>query len=124
MKSASSEGVCEVQAFDPTRVKEAQEHLIPQSQAQSIARGFQALGHPARLKLVGALSSGELCVCDLAQALEMPISTVSFHLKELREAEVVSFRADGRLAFYFLNKSNLVDYFHDAVGRVDEADVS
>jgi DNA-binding transcriptional ArsR family regulator len=118
MKSASSEGLCEVEAFDPTRVKKAQENLIPQSRAQSIARGFQALGHPARLNLVGALSSGELCVCDLAQALGMPISTVSFHLKELREADVVSFRSEGRLAYYFLNKSNLVDYFHDAVGRV------
>ena len=79
------------------------------------------MGHPARLKLVGALSSGELCVCDLAQALEMPISTVSFHLKELREAEVVNFRAEGRMAFYFLNKSNLVDYVHDAVGRVGKS---
>jgi len=117
MKKETSAGICEIEAFDPNRVSKAQKNLIPREKAKWVARGFQALGHPARLKLLDALSSGELCVCDLAQVLDMPVSTVSFHLKELRIAEVVDYRTEGKLAIYFLNKCNWVDYFLDAEGR-------
>ena len=49
----------------------------------------------------------------------MPISTVSFHLKELRVAEVVDFRTEGRQAFYSPN-NNWVNYFLDAESRAKE----
>ena len=69
--------------------------------AVAIAR---ALGHPARLRTVAMLCSGELCVCQITEVLKLAPSTVSAHLKELKQAGLVSERKDGRWVYF-----NLID---------------
>ena len=54
--------------------------------AVAIAR---ALGHPARLRTVAVLRSGELCVCQVTEVLKLAPSTVSAHLKELKRAGLI-----------------------------------
>jgi DNA-binding transcriptional ArsR family regulator len=61
--------------------------------AVAVAR---ALGHPARLRAVAMLRSGELCVCQVTAVLGLAPSTVSLHLRELKRAGVVSERKQGR----------------------------
>jgi DNA-binding transcriptional ArsR family regulator len=61
--------------------------------AVTIAR---ALGHPARLRTVAMLRSGELCVCQITAVLELAPSTVSAHLRELRRAGLTTERKEGR----------------------------
>lgn len=61
--------------------------------AVTIAR---ALGHPARLRIVAMLRSGELCACQVTEVLRLASSTVSAHLRELRLAGLVRERRDGR----------------------------
>jgi len=61
--------------------------------AVAVAR---ALGHPARLRAVAALRSGELCVCQITEILKLAPSTVSAHIKELRQAGLVVERKEGR----------------------------
>lgn len=65
-------------------------------------RLFQAFADPTRLRLVGLLRSGELCVCDLVEVLGAPQPTVSRHLKSLRDAGLVAARDDGRWRHYRL----------------------
>ena len=61
--------------------------------AVAVAR---ALGHPARLRTVAMLRSGELCVCQITEVLKLAPSTVSAHLKELKQAGLIVERKDGR----------------------------
>jgi len=61
--------------------------------AVAIAR---ALGHPARLRTVAMLRSGELCVCQITEVLKLAPSTVSAHLKELKAAGLIVERKEGR----------------------------
>jgi DNA-binding transcriptional ArsR family regulator len=63
---------------------------------------FKALAHPARLRLLGMLRSGSLCVCQATAALELAVSTVSAHLAELKRAGLVVERRDGRWVSYSL----------------------
>ncbi len=56
----------------------------------------RALAHPARLRTVAILRSGELCVCQITAILELAPSTVSAHLKELRRAGLTVERKEGR----------------------------
>jgi DNA-binding transcriptional ArsR family regulator len=56
----------------------------------------RALGHPARLRTVAALRSGELCVCQITEVVKLAPSTVSAHLKELRQAGLIVERKEGR----------------------------
>lgn len=61
--------------------------------AVAVAR---ALGHPARLRAVAMLRTGELCVCQVTEVLGLATSTVSLHLRELRRCGLVTERKDGR----------------------------
>jgi len=62
----------------------------------------RALGHPARLRILAMLRTGELCVCQLTEVLELAQSTVSGHLRELRRAGLVTERKDGRWVHFAL----------------------
>ncbi|MCE1228690.1 MAG: metalloregulator ArsR/SmtB family transcription factor [Firmicutes bacterium] len=63
---------------------------------------FKVLGHPLRLRLLALLKEGELCVCQLVEILDVPTSTVSERLKELRSAGLLEERKEGRWVHYRL----------------------
>ena len=63
---------------------------------------FHALSDPTRLAIVELLLDGEMCVCDLMTALEAAQSRLSFHLRVLREAGLVTDRKEGRWSYYRL----------------------
>lgn len=58
--------------------------------------------------MLDLLRDQELCVCDLCQALEVTQSKLSFHLKALREAQLVQARQEGRWIYYRLNLPQFV----------------
>ena len=72
------------------------------SSATTIAK-FKALSDPLRLEVIELLRSQEMCVCDLRDRMEIAQSKLSFHLKTLREAGLISARQDGRWIYYSLN---------------------
>ncbi|AOU99173.1 transcriptional regulator [Acidihalobacter yilgarnensis] len=68
-------------------------------------RFFRALSDPTRLRCLMLMQrAGELCVCELTEALEMAQPKISRHLASLREAEVVTDRRDGLWVFYRLRE--------------------
>jgi len=69
------------------------------SNLESAVAVARALGHPARLRTVAALRSGELCVCQVTEILKLAPSTVSAHLKELKRAGLIVERKDGRWVY-------------------------
>ena len=73
-----------------------------------ILRLFQALSDSYRIQVVELLRERELCACDIAQALSISQSKLSFHLKTLREAELVHGRQEGRWIYYRLNLHNFL----------------
>ncbi|MBD2294858.1 winged helix-turn-helix transcriptional regulator [Anabaena sphaerica FACHB-251] len=68
-----------------------------------IAEGFHALSDPIRISVIELLLQRELCVCDLCDILEINQSKLSFHLKNLKEANLVNTRQEGRWIYYSLN---------------------
>jgi ArsR family transcriptional regulator, arsenate/arsenite/antimonite-responsive transcriptional repressor len=70
--------------------------------------GFHALSDPLRLQVLELLRSQELCVCELCEKLDTSQSKLSFHLKTLKEAALVSARQEGRWIYYSLNLPQLV----------------
>jgi ArsR family transcriptional regulator, arsenate/arsenite/antimonite-responsive transcriptional repressor len=78
------------------------------------AQLFHALSDETRLAVLDMLRDGERCVCDLQDALDAAQSRLSFHLKVLREAGLVSDRKDGRWSYYTINTDALAEV-HDLV---------
>ncbi|MEB3309961.1 MAG: metalloregulator ArsR/SmtB family transcription factor [Snowella sp.] len=68
-----------------------------------IIAGFHALSDPLRLKVLDLLRSQELCVCELCEVLGINQSKLSFHLKNLKDANLVQARQEGRWIYYRLN---------------------
>lgn len=70
--------------------------------------GFRALSDPIRIQVLERLRSQELCVCELCEQLGTPQSKLSFHLKTLKEANLVRARQQGRWIYYSLNLPQFV----------------
>src|SRR5436190_20915056 len=70
---------------------------------------FHALSDPIRVDVIGFLLDGERCVCDLMDDLELQQSRLSWHLKTLVDAGVITGRRDGRWNYYSLNKEVLAE---------------
>jgi ArsR family transcriptional regulator len=68
---------------------------------------FHALSDPRRLRILDLLRAGEQCVCDLQADLACGQSLLSFHLKTLRDAGLVTTRREGRWAHYRLAADGL-----------------
>jgi ArsR family transcriptional regulator, arsenate/arsenite/antimonite-responsive transcriptional repressor len=70
---------------------------------------FHALSDEIRLDVVALLLHGERCVCDLMDELEMAQSRLSWHLKTLSDAGVISGRKEGRWVYYSLNPDAIAE---------------
>lgn len=63
---------------------------------------FQAVAEETRFAIVRLLSGGERCVCELQDELDAAQSRLSFHLRKLKDAGIVTDRRDGRWVYYSL----------------------
>src|ERR687898_742657 len=73
------------------------------------ARLFHALSDETRLSILERLRRSERCVCELTDALEAAQSRLSFHLRVLKEAGLVTDRREGRWMYYTLNAETLAE---------------
>lgn len=83
------------------------------------ARLFHALADETRLRILDQLAEGEQCVCDLSGALEAGQSRLSFHLRTLKEAGLLTDRREGRWIYYALNPETL-DAVREAVSALPQ----
>ena len=70
---------------------------------------LKALAEPLRLQIIESLSTGEKCVCDLIEEIGLAQSKISFHLKVLKEAGLITDRQSGRWVYYKLEIRALMD---------------
>ena len=70
---------------------------------ERVVRRLKALSDPNRLRILDRLRGGERCVCDLTSLLDAGQSLLSFHLRTLKDAGLVTDRRDGRWAYYSLD---------------------
>ena len=79
--------------------------LVDTAAARDLAAVARALSDPVRVQLVDVLRrhAGEVCVCELQPLFDISQSTLSHHLKKLREAGIVGVERRGLWAFYYVN---------------------
>lgn len=94
--------------------------LVSEATAEELAETFRVLGDPTRVRLIDALSAGELCVCDLAAAVGLSESAVSHQLRLLRAMRLVRARRAGRLVYYAIDDGHILDLFVQGRRHVQE----
>ena len=111
---------CEVALIHPPAVFAARAALGAMPPVPDVAGLFALLADPTRLRLLAALATGELCVCDLAAATGVNRTTVSHQLRTLREGRLVRSRREGRVIFYSLDDDHVHDLMAMGVAHAGE----
>ena len=81
---------------------------------------FKVLGDPTRIRILQALHDTRLCVCDIAETLNMTQSAISHQLRVLRSARLVKATREGRSVFYTLDDDHVARMFEQGLIHVTE----
>ena len=84
-----------------------------------LAETFKVLGDPTRVRIISMLCAGELCVKELAEALELSQSAVSHQLRVLRNLHLVQSRKEGRSVYYALDDDHVLALFSQGLDHVN-----
>lgn len=93
---------CDYIHAHPELIREITESMPDDDILIDLSELFKVFGDSTRIKILTALSKGELCVCDISTAVGMTDSAVSHQLKILKNAKLVGFRREGKTVFYSL----------------------
>ena len=88
---------------------------------EALAETFRLLGDPTRVRIVDALSEGQLCVHDLADRVGISESAVSHQLRLMRAQRIVRGRREGRCVYYTLDDQHILSLFQQGLRHVTEA---
>lgn len=111
---------CELEFVDEGRVATVRGVMKSEQSMIALAEMFKVLGDPTRIKIVFALSTAELCVCDLANLLGVSQSAVSHSLRTLRQMKLVKYRKDGKIVYYSLDDHHISHLIEDGMRHVEE----
>jgi DNA-binding transcriptional ArsR family regulator len=94
--------------------------LMSPRTVEALADTFRVLGDPTRVRILDALSAGELCVCDIASLVGISESAVSHQLRLLRGMRLVRPRRAGRLVYYAVDDQHILELLGQALTHVEE----
>ena len=89
-------------------------------QVIDLAELFKVFGDSTRIKILGALRGGELCVCDISTAVGMTVSAVSHQLRILKQARLVQYRREGKTVFYSLSDDHVRSIIGQGMEHIEE----
>ena len=94
--------VCDCHEVHMDIVDEVKSHLPGENILDDLSEIFKGFGDKTRMKILYVLHEKELCVCDIAQLLDMNQSAISHQLKVLKQAGLIKNRRDGKQMYYCL----------------------
>lgn len=93
---------CDTFCVHEDLLKIVNDDMPEEEELYDLAELFKVFGDSTRIRILFVLSKAEVCVCDLAQALNMTQSAISHQLKILKQSKLVSSRREGKSVFYSL----------------------
>lgn len=93
---------CDTEEIHEELLKIVDETIPDETELDSLAELFKVFGDPTRIRILFVLFETEVCVCDLARALNMTQSAVSHQLRILKQSRLVKNRREGKSMFYSL----------------------
>lgn len=94
---------------------------MPQDETlYDLAELFKVFGDSTRIKILYALFEAELCVCDIAQLLNVSQTAVSHQLRVLKNNKLVKFRKEGKNVFYSLADDHVRRIINQGIEHVEE----
>ena len=101
-------------------VKDVREHMPDTEQLQALADFYKVFGDFTRICILCILLRGEMCVCDLAQTLDMTQSAISHQLRVLKQMKLVTNRREGKTVFYSLADGHIRTIINQGMEHIQE----
>lgn len=111
---------CEVTLIHENNVKKAINELPDDELIADLSDMFKIFGDQTRVKILMALESGELCVCDIAAVMNMSQSAISHQLRVLKQSNIVKTRREGKVVYYSISDDHVKEIFNMAMVHVQE----
>ena len=111
---------CEVFETHESLLSAIYEHMPDEESLADVAELFKIFGDSTRIRILFALREGEVCVCDLAQALSMTQSAISHQLRILKQSKLVKNRREGKSIFYSLSDDHVMTIIAQGLEHINE----
>lgn len=98
---------CESFQIHEDLVKTVNETMPDTNELYDLAELFKVFGDSTRIRILFVLFESEVCVCYLAQTLNMTQSAISHQLKILKQSKLIKSRREGKSVFYSLSDSHV-----------------
>ena len=85
-----------------------------------LAELFKVFGDSTRIRILVALFESEMCVCDIAETLNMTQSAISHQLRILKQSKLVGNKRDGKSIIYFLADEHVRTIIAQGIDHIDE----
>lgn len=116
---AKNEFVCDCNVIHQDVVDKITSEMLKDDLFYKIADFFKILGDTTRTKILFALDKKEMCVCDIANVLNMSKSSISHQLGTLRRSGIVRCRKDGKEVYYMLDDDHVKKVIEVAIEHIE-----
>ncbi|MBS4539180.1 winged helix-turn-helix transcriptional regulator [Clostridium sp. D2Q-11] len=110
--------VCNCNEVHENIISEAKTNLPKDECLFDLADFFKVFGDSTRIKIIYALLQSEMCVCDIAELLNMSQSAISHQLRTLKNHGVVKYRREGRVVYYSLDDDHISEILNQGFTHI------
>ena len=111
---------CDFTHVHKDTVDKVQSCLPAEEELAELAGFFKVFGDVTRIKIICVLLQSEMCVCDLAQTLNMTQSAISHQLRMLKQMKLVTNRREGKTVFYSLADGHIKSIVNQGMEHIRE----
>lgn len=111
---------CEMMHHHTEVVKLVTGEMPQEEDLYDLAEFFKVFADTTRIKILYVLLKQEMCVCDIAQTLEMTQSAISHQLRILKQMDLVKNRRDGKTIYYSLADNHIVSILNQGMDHINE----
>ena len=120
MKQEENAPKCEYIHAHPDSVNSVNTRMPDEELLYDLAELFKVFGDSTRIKILYVLLESEMCVCDIAQLLNMTQSAISHQLRILKQNRLVKFRREGKTIFYSLLDEHVCSILSQGMEHLEE----
>jgi len=111
---------CDCDVIHDDVVMKVRETMPEMETLNDLAELFKVFGDTTRVRILWALDSSEMCVCDIAYLLDMTQSAISHQLRVLKRAQLLRNRRDGKIVYYSLADDHVRTIFDQGFSHISE----
>lgn len=112
--------LCSEQCIHKDVIEKVNEIMPDEDIVFDLAELFKVFGDSTRLKILCVLLESEMCVCDIAELLNMSFSAISHQLRVLKQSKLVKFRREGKTVIYSLSDDHVRSIIDQGLEHIEE----